>query len=127
MKKMTPRSKNSLQHLAAFILKFLNTSVQFLGSNSNDGALKAENVMHFRVHTPVIPTSARLGLSLCFHSDFTRINMLTLTLPNLTKSHKNYLQNTQHMVLRNRPTLIIGTERLACLNSPPGVQLGTLA
>ena len=31
------------------------------------------------------------------------------------------------MVLRNRPTLIIGTERLACLNSPPGVQLGTLA
>ena len=23
------------------------------------------------------------------------------------------------MVLRNRPTLIIGTERLACLNSPP--------
>ena len=38
---------------------------------------------------------------------------------NLTKSYKNYLQNTQHMVLRNRPTLIIGTERLACLNSPP--------
>ena len=31
------------------------------------------------------------------------------------------------MVLRNQPTLIIGTERLACLNSPPGVQLGTLA
>ena len=28
------------------------------------------------------------------------------------------------MVLRNRPTLIIGTERLACLNSPPGVQRG---
>ena len=47
--------------------------------------------------------------------------------PNTTKSYKNYLQNTQHMVLRNRPTLIIGTERLACLNSPPGVQLGTLA
>ena len=53
--------------------------------------------------------------------------LLTLTLPDLTKSHKNYLQNTQHMVLRNRPTLIIGTERLACLNSPTGVQLGTLA
>ena len=34
------------------------------------------------------------------------------------KSYKNYLQNTQHMVLCNRPTLIIGTERLACLNSP---------
>ena len=38
---------------------------------------------------------------------------------NLTKSYKNYLQNTQHMVLCNRPTLSIGTERLACLNSPP--------
>ena len=39
--------------------------------------------------------------------------------PNTIKSYKNYLQNTQHMVLRNRPTLSIGTERLACLNSPP--------
>ena len=47
--------------------------------------------------------------------------------PNTIKSYKNYLQNTQHMVLRNRPTLIIGTERLACLNSPRGVQLETLA
>ena len=47
--------------------------------------------------------------------------------PNTIKSYKNYLQNRQHMVLRNRPTLIIGTERLACLNSPPGVQRGTLA
>ena len=47
--------------------------------------------------------------------------------PNTIKSYKNYLQNMQHMVLRNRPTLIIGTERLACLNSPPGVQRGTLA
>ena len=47
--------------------------------------------------------------------------------PNTIKSYKIYLQNTQHMVLRNRPTLIIGTERLACLNSPPGVQQGTLA
>ena len=47
--------------------------------------------------------------------------------PNTIKSYKNYLQNTQHMVLRNRPTLSIGTERLARLNSPPGVQLGTLA
>ena len=43
--------------MAAFILKFLNTSVKFLGSNSNDGVLKAENVMNFRVHTPVTPTS----------------------------------------------------------------------
>ena len=41
--------------------------------------------------------------------------------PNIIKSYKNYLQNTQHMVLRNRPTLIIGTERLACLNSPPAL------
>ena len=47
--------------------------------------------------------------------------------PNTIKSYKNYLQNTQHMVLRNRPTLSIGTERLACLNSAPGVQPRTLA
>ena len=49
--------------------------------------------------------------------------------PNSIKSHKsykNYLQNTKHVVLRNRPTLSIGTERLACLNNPHGVQLGTL-
>ena len=39
--------------------------------------------------------------------------------PNTIKSYKNYLQNTQHMVLRNRPTLSIDTERLACLNNPP--------
>ena len=52
---------------------------------------------------------------------------LTLTLLYITKPHKNYLQNTQHVVLRNRPTLSIGTERLACLNNPRGVQLGTLA
>ena len=45
---------------------------------------------------------------------------LTLTLLDLTKSYKNYLQNTQHVVLHNRPTLPIGTERLACLNSPHG-------
>ena len=38
--------------------------------------------------------------------------------PNNIKSYKNYLQNTQHMVLSNRPTLSLGTERLACLNSP---------
>ena len=52
---------------------------------------------------------------------------LSLTLLYITKPHKNYLQNTQHVVLRNRPTLSIGTERLACLNNPRGVQLGTLA
>ena len=44
---------------------------------------------------------------------------LTLTLLYITKPHKIYLQNTQHVVLRNRPTLSIGTERLACLNNPP--------
>ena len=38
--------------------------------------------------------------------------------PNTIKSDKNHLQNMQHMV-RNRPTLSIGTERLAYLNSPP--------
>ena len=53
--------------------------------------------------------------------------LITLTLLDLTKSYKNYLQNTQHVVLRNRPTLPIGMERLACLNNPHGVQLGTLA
>ena len=49
--------------------------------------------------------------------------------PNTIKSYKilqKLLQNTQHMMLRNQPTLSIGTERPACLNSPPGVQLGTL-
>ena len=54
-------------------------------------------------------------------------NVLALTAQNLTKSYRNYLQNTQHVVLRNRPTLSIGTERLTCLNNPHGVQLGTLA
>ena len=33
----------------------------------------------------------------------------------------------QHIVLRNHPTLSTGTEKLACLNSPPGVQSRTLA
>ena len=44
---------------------------------------------------------------------------ITLTPLDLTKSYKNYLQNTQHVVLRNRPTLPIGTERLACLSKQP--------
>ena len=38
-----------------------------------------------------------------------------------------HLQNTPHVVLRNRPRLSIGTERLTCLNNLLGVQLGTLA
>ena len=36
--------------------------------------------------------------------------------PNTIKSYKNYLQNTQHRVLRNRPTLSIGK---ACLSKQP--------
>ena len=35
---------------------------------------------------------------------------LGLTNPNAQKSYKNYLQNTSHVVLRNRPTLSIATE-----------------
>ena len=46
------------------------------------------------------------------------VNVSSKTNPNTIKSYKNYLQNTQHMVLHNRPILSIGTERLACLNSP---------
>ena len=58
---------------------------------------------------------------ICSPYIFISYNPNTMTI----KSYKNYLQNTQHRVLRNRPTLSIGTERLACLNSPPppGVQL----
>ena len=55
IKKMAPHSENSLQHLAASILMFLNTSVQFLGSNSNDGVLKAENVLPDMVYRCVFP------------------------------------------------------------------------
>ena len=51
----------------------------------------------------------------CGHICKICINALTLT---LTKSYKNYLQNMQHMVLHNHPTLSIGREKLACLNSP---------
>ena len=58
------------------------------------------------------------------HSSFLIIEVIpflrsNLFNPNTIKSYKNYLQNTLHMVLRNRPTLSIGTERLAYLNSPP--------
>ena len=76
MNKMAPRLENSLQHLAVFILMFLNLSVQFWGRNNNDGALKAENVMHFWVHTPVTPTSQTRFVAVCFYSDFTWINTL---------------------------------------------------
>ena len=37
---------------------------------------------------------------------------LTLTLLHITKPHKNYLQNTQHVVLRNHPTLSIHDFRI---------------
>ena len=46
---------------------------------------------------------------------------------NLSLYYGVVLRNTQHVVLRNRPTLSIGTERLVCLNNPHGVQLETLA
>ena len=51
---------------------------------------------------------------------------LTPTPKNITKSYGDYLQNTQHMVLRNPPSLSKAKERLACLNNDRGVQLGTL-
>ena len=51
--------------------------------------------------------------------------LLTLTAKNLTKSYRDYLQNTPHMVLRN-PSLYIVMERLTCLNNSRSVPLGTL-
>ena len=53
--------------------------------------------------------------------------MINPNTQNLTKSYRDYLQNTQHVVLRNRPTLSISMERLACSNNSRGVWLGTLA
>ena len=41
-------------------------------------------------------------------------------------SHKNYRQNTQHLVFAQLSYPIYRHERLACLNNPHGVQLGTL-
>ena len=46
--------------------------------------------------------------------------------PNSIRSYKNYLQNTHHVVLRNPPTLSIGTERLACLNTTMTCSWGPL-
>ena len=51
---------------------------------------------------------------------------MLFTNPNTQKSYRDYLQNTQHVVLRNRPTLSIATERLASPNNSRGVQLGIL-
>ena len=62
-------------------------------------------------------------LCLCYVTRYTGNPLLYTTglvyTPNTIKSYKNHLQNTQHMVLHNQPTLSMGTERLACLNSPP--------
>ena len=52
---------------------------------------------------------------------------ITLTAKNLTKSYRDYLQNTPHVMLRNCPSLSIATEKLTCLNNSRGVQLGILA
>ena len=80
MNKMTPCSENSLQHLAVFILMFLSTSVRFLGSNSNDGALKAEKCYALPgSHTGDPYFRQPRFVTVCFHSDFTRINTLITT------------------------------------------------
>ena len=50
---------------------------------------------------------------------------LTQTLSSLTKSY-NRLSSKHAVLLCNRPSVSIGTKRLACLNSLRGVQLGTL-
>ena len=71
------------------------------------------------LHTNIVPKYDRV-LGIKFIQDLS----ITLTLLDLTKSYKNYLQNTQHVVLRNRPTLPLGAERLACLNSPPTCSWG---
>ena len=42
---------------------------------------------------------------------------------NLTKSYRDYLQNTPHVVLHNRPSLSIAAERLTCLNNSGGMHL----
>ena len=86
----------------------------------------------FFLHPPFLPPSWD-SFSRTFPTNPAKVLGLLYTTsmvynnPNTIKSYKNYLQNMQHMVLCNRPTLIIGTERLACLNSPPGVQRGILA
>ena len=46
--------------------------------------------------------------------------------PNAQKSYKNYLQNMAPVVLRNRPTLSVATERLTCLNNSRGRSWGLL-
>ena len=59
-------------------------------------------------------------------------SLLTQNHKNLTKSYRDYLQNTLHVLLRNRRSLsIIATESLLsnqnCRNIDRGVQLLTLA
>ena len=55
------------------------------------------------------------------------ISKLTLIHKNPTKSYRHYLQNTPQVVLCNRPSLSMATERLTYLNDDCGVQLGTFA
>ena len=84
----------------------------------------------FSLHPPFLPPSRDSFFLHLPHQTRGRVRVITHWVyynPNTMKSYKNYLQNTQHMVLRNCPTLSIGTERLACLNNPQGVQLGTPA
>ena len=52
------------------------------------------------------------------------VNCNSITHHQTSQKLQKPLQNT---VLCNHHTLSIGTERLACLNNPRGVQLGTLA
>ena len=49
---------------------------------------------------------------------------LTLTHKILTKSYRDYLQNTSHVVLRNCPSLSIAMERLTCLSNDPWCTAG---
>ena len=101
---------------------------QVLGSSPEPGGRAARA---FFLHPPFLPPSGdsffctfptkptgRLGLKHTTGWDW------VYYIPNTTKSYKNYLQNRQHVVLHNRPTLSIGTERLACLNNPPWCAAG---
>ena len=97
------------------------------------------NVFSILYYRPTILNSGRRRMfSLEFKNNFdlsirnqsdesANVGLLILTAKNLTKSHRDYLQNTSHVVLRNCPSLSIATERITCLNNSRGVQLRTLA
>ena len=59
-----------------------------------------------------------------FLNMFLNLRHLTLSLLYITKPHKNYHQHTQHVVLRNRPTLSIGTESLLVETTPVACSWG---